>query len=927
MPEKVHKKFDDGNESSERQSQQAAIKKVVREDQQPAKTNGVKRSRDGSPKASSQNGSLHGRADKKVNGNTKEDAVEDERPIKSKKVNGTHLNKTSAPASKAVSAGSTHGRANVTGRVPPPSNLAELRTRARQLQKDRERLPIWNAKNDIRYLLKHNDVLLLRGETGSGKTTQTPQFLHDQPWCQRQKVKITKDDGTSTESWVGGMVAITQPRRVAALTLARRVAAEMGSSMDKGVQAQVGYAVRFESFEPQGTKIKFVTEGTLLMELMSDPNLKKYSCVIIDEIHERSIDVDLVAGFLRRIVRGDLKGRGGIPLKVVIMSATFDLGGYEQFFAKPETVSEHKTGEAYGRILDPDLWDFFVDDSIESKTSRRSSASYSSWSGFGDDEAPGDAAEGLERLEQSQLSSVTNGTADTFDDEESSVMMKKSPKLHRVKTKAEYTERPDKEDLTAVKAKNGVAVTKVEGRTFPVQTSWLKEATNDYLQKMVQVIMDIHVKQPMPGDILCFLTGQEDIETLQTQLRSYADKILPPYPMMRVLPLYGSLPMDQQQAVFDPIREKTSRGIRKVVLATNIAETSVTVPGVRFVVDCGKNKRKMYRPKLDMDSLLPVPISKVSAIQRMGRAGREAAGICYRIYTEKAHAEFDEDEMPEILRCDALDTVLKMKARGVDDVFTFPLMDSPDADAITKALLRLTKMGALDSSGNITARGKTIAAFPLPAVFGQVVMTAALPANDVLLEAIDVISCLTSDSELFLQPKSEEEQEKVDDSRKDIIRREGDVLTMLTTIQRYHSENTDRKAWCRARLISLRSIQSAYKIRKQLQKHCLKLNLLSSLPPLDPHPFENTSQEKAETLVKVFLECFPSKVAVLCPDKSYRTIGQARHAIAIHPSSVLHGKKEEGILFLENVFTSKNYAKKVSRVQLDWVAEVASKGL
>lgn len=928
MPEKVHKKFENTISSPPglkpaKSAQPQTTNKV------PSQTNGVKRSRDGSPKSSSsstkssqlpQNNS---NPSKPIPKETKdspvlENGLVDERPTKSKKLNGTSPKPKDNPTTPSSYENRTQTKGNRFSRHPPPPDRADLLARAKKLEKVRQQLPIYNARNDIRYALLHHDVLLLRGETGSGKTTQTPQFLVDQSWSKPRKVRVTNQDGNEQETVVGGLIAITQPRRVAALTLARRVAAEMGSSYERGVQAQVGHAVRFESFDPQGMKIKFVTEGTLLMELMSDPHLKKYSCVIVDEIHERSIDVDLVAGFLRRIVHGDLKGRGGVPLKVVVMSATFDLGGYESFFAKPGTVSNYKTGEDYGRIVDPELLEFFVDDSADSKQSRRSSgASFSSWSGISGNE--GSDKEGTAATKSSKVTKV-NGTSKTGSD-----VLDDTSKTDVFATRLRPTSLPHvetDEDLVRTVSKNGVKIEKVEGRAFPVQLAWQKEPSSDYLQKMVQVIMDIHVKQPMPGDILCFLTGQEDIETLQAQLDNYASKILAPYPKMRVLPLYGSLPMDQQQLAFDPIREKCSRGTRKVVLATNIAETSVTVPGVRFVVDCGKNKRKMYRPKLDMDSLLPVPISKVSAVQRMGRAGREAPGICYRIYTQKAHDGFEEDEMPEILRCDALDTVLKMKARGVDDVFTFPLMDSPDADTLTKALLRLTRMGALDKNGSITPRGMTIAAFPLPAVFGQVIMTASEPDNDVLLEAIDVIACLTSDSEIFLQPKSEEEQEKVGDNRKDITRREGDIITMLMTVRRYASEQTDRKDWCKKRLISIRAMNSTTNIRKQLWKHCLKLKLLASHPPPDPQPFETISPERAEILIKVFLKCFSTKTAVLYPDKSYKTL-EGRNVITIHPSSVLHGKKMEGILFLENVFTSKNYAKKCSAIQMNWLAEVA----
>ena len=181
---------------------------------------------------------------------------------------------------------------------------------------------------------------------------------------------------------------------------------------------------------------------------------------------------------------------------------------------------------------------------------------------------------------------------------------------------------------------------------------------------------------------------------------------------MKVMPLHGSLPAQVQQEVFDKVKEHFTR---KIVLATNIAETSVTVSGVRFVVDCGKAKVKQYRPRLGMESLLAKPISRVSAIQRAGRAGREAKGKCFRVYTEQDYyLHLEQDDLPEILRSDVIEAVLKMKARGVNDVLTFPLMDSPNLLSMEKALLQLHMMGALDDSGELTVAGSKMASFPPP---------------------------------------------------------------------------------------------------------------------------------------------------------------------------------------------------------------------
>ncbi|KIN04739.1 hypothetical protein OIDMADRAFT_157006 [Oidiodendron maius Zn] len=678
-----------------------------------------------------------------------------------------------------------------------------LQKAAKELEKVRKQLPIWSKKADIRWALRNNDVLLLNGETGSGKSTQTPQFLYSEPWCKKRTVKVKSKDERDEEVSVGGVIAVTEPRRVAATTLARRVAREMGSYIGKGTgSGPVGYAVRFDSYTPKGMKIKFVTEGMLLQEMLHDPHLRQYSAVIVDEIHERSVDVDLIAGFLRKLIHGDKRGRGGIPLKVVIMSATLDLGGLEAFFSKPEALSNYKP----------------------------------------------------------------------------------------------------------------VAVEYVEGRQYDVNIFYEVKPSQDYFQNMLQTILKLHTTERLPGDILAFLTGQEEIDTMQTQLEQIAANLVKTVPRMKVMPLYGALSGQAQQDAFEKVKEPFTR---KIVLATNIAETSVTVSGVHFVVDCGKSKVKQYRPQLGMESLLAKPISKVSAIQRAGRAGRETTGKCFRIYTEEDFTKLEMDELPEILRSDVVEAVLKMKACGVDNVLDFPLMDSPDIKAMEIALVQLHIMGALDEAGNLTGTGDKMARYPLPAAYGRVIIAAA--ESDCLLDTIDIISCLTSDTEVFLQPKTEEDQEAIETARTALENSRGDILTYLETVHHYTAENADRNDWCQKRLISTRSMKMAMSIRRQLRQICFHQKLIAELPPPDPQPVEEISPERAEIILKTFLKAFGTRTAVLGASGYHTT--QGHHEITIHPSSVLYGKKVEAIMFLDNVYTAKNYAKKVSAIQANWIVE------
>ncbi|KAI0396650.1 helicase associated domain-containing protein [Xylariaceae sp. FL0594] len=682
--------------------------------------------------------------------------------------------------------------------------------------KARRALPIWAYRDQIKESLRENNILLIVGETGSGKSTQTPQFLCEEAWCRRKKVQIQ-----GNEVGVGGMIAITQPRRVAATTLAGRVAKEVGTPLGASGEGSVGYSVRFDHKVPKGTKIKFLTEGMLLQELLRDPNLRQYSAIIVDEIHERSVDVDLITGFLKQMLSSDNAGRGGIPLKVVIMSATADVEKIQEFFRPSNTP------------------------------------------------APATA-------------------------------------------------------LSPSPSPSPVQLLRIKGRQYPVEIKHTDKPVPDIQEALLKKIFDIHLHEPLPGDILAFLTGQEEIEAAQRLIEEHCTTLASNVPRLLVCPLYGQLSIQAQQDAFQPPK---TRFTRKVVLATNIAETSVTVPGVRYVVDCGKAKIKQFRARLGMESLLAKPISKSSAIQRTGRAGREGPGKCYRLYTSETYEELDEADLPEILRNDVLSAILTMKARGINDILSFPLMDFPDIEAVEKALIHLYSLGALADDGSITEIGRKLALFPVSAPYGRVLLAAATPEFDCLLEVIDVIAVLTAGETVFHQIQTEDdaEREAVEEARRELQRREGDILTLLTTMQRYAAENADRVAWCRARRISARNMRQALNIRRQLRGICLKEKLLAAQPPADPQPFSPTPPENADLLLRCFLKGFAAKTALLAPDSSYVTV-TGKHVVAIHPSSVLQGQKKEAIMFLEHVFTQKNYAKKVSAIRADWIVEAMGGG-
>lgn len=701
-----------------------------------------------------------------------------------------------------------------------------LAAKQNKLLQVRQSLPIWPEATNIRNALLENHVLILAGETGSGKSTQVPQFLHTSTWCT-------------------GRIAVTQPRRVAAVSLARRVAEEMGTPLGKSPQSLVGYNVRFDDNVGKNNKIKFLTEGMLLQEMLRDPALAEYSCVVVDEVHERSVNVDLLLGFLRGLVTGTSeasKKRKGKPLKVVVMSATADTEKLKDFFS-----------EGFGQPA--------IEDSIP-----------------------------------------------TVDDDTPILEKKEAP-----------VEQPQK---SSVSSSNGISTCFVEGRMYPVQTEYLSEPTRDFAEAALLRIFQIHRSEPMPGDILVFLTGGDVITNLQQAIEDMIPNVITwdsGLPKLLVLPLYAALSQAQQQAIFSPAPPNT----RKVILATNIAETSITVPGVRFVIDSGKAKIKQFRNRLGLDSLLVKEISKSSAIQRQGRAGREAAGKCFRLYTKTNFEDLEKDTVPEILRCDLSSAVLTMKARGVNDVMEFPLLTRPSREAMERALLQLLQLDALNpEDGNINDMGRKIARLPLTPAHGRTIIAAADPEMGCLLPVIDIVACFNSEN-IFIEVKDQDANDEAREARNKLSRRQGDHLTLLSAVQAYASERTDRKQWAKQHLVSQRSMQNVMDVRKQLRAQCQQAKLLTKeeLSNADDDDQTAVSESTGNNILKCFLRGFPTNVARLVPDGSYRTI-HGHMAVAIHPSSVLYSRKLEAILYNEFVYTNRTYARSVSAIQMNWLEEI-----
>ena len=555
------------------------------------------------------------------------------------------------------------------------------------------------------------------------------------------------------------------------MALAKRVAEEMGCQLG----STVGYNVRFDECTSRDTRIKFITDGMLLRELLSDNALSRYRCVILDEAHERTLRTDILFGMLKRIQRSRPQ------LKLVIMSATLDPRRFLEFF-------------------------------------------------------------------------------------------------------------PDSNVLT------------VPGRQYPVKLFYTAEPQQDYIDAVLVSIVQLHAEKP-PGDILVFLTGQEEIESVQRLLEENRHHMPKTAPRLITCPIFASLPASQQMAAF----KRTPHGCRKVILATNIAETSITISGVRYVIDAGFVKQRQYNTKTGMEALAVVPCSQSSARQRTGRAGREAPGECFRLYQEGMFATLERETAPEILRTNLSNVILIMKAAGIDDVLNFDYLDRPSTDCLQRGLEELLALGALDRQGNLSKMGKVMAECPLiPTLSRTLLESAKLSCTD---SVITILSMLSADN-LFITTTSERENATI--AKRNFLDKTGDHLTLLNIFRVFEGvPENERSRWCTANFIDSRAIKTAVDVRKQLLEFCQK----HSIPTIPTH----CDNDPAVTL-KCLSSGYFMQVAFKQPDNSYRSV-LSRQLVHIHPSSVLFGTKPECVIYHELTVTTRNYLRTVSAVNPEWVLE------
>ncbi|XP_044733103.1 ATP-dependent RNA helicase DHX8 isoform X2 [Chrysoperla carnea] len=441
----------------------------------------------------------------------------------------------------------------------------------------------------------------------------------------------------------------------------------------------------------------------------------------------------------------------------------------------------------------------------------------------------------------------------------------------------------------------------IPGRTFPVEVLYTKEPETDYLDASLITVMQIHLREP-PGDILLFLTGQEEIDTACEILYERMKSLGPDVPELIILPVYSALPSEMQTRIFEP----APPGSRKVVIATNIAETSLTIDGIYYVVDPGFVKQKVYNSKTGMDSLVVTPISQAQAKQRAGRAGRTGPGKCYRLYTERAYRdEMLPTPVPEIQRTNLATTVLQLKTMGINDLLHFDFMDAPPVESLIMALEQLHSLSALDNEGLLTRLGRRMAEFPLePNLSKMLIMSVALQCSDEILTIVSMLSV----QNVFYRPK--DKQALADQKKAKFNQAEGDHLTLLAVYNSWRN-NKFSNAWCYENFVQIRTLKRAQDVRKQL------------LGIMDRHKLDVVSAEKNTVRVqKAVCSGFFRNAAKKDPQEGYRTLVDSQ-VVYIHPSSALFNRQPEWVIYHELVQTTKEYMREVTTIDPKWLVEFA----
>lgn len=553
----------------------------------------------------------------------------------------------------------------------------------------------------------------------------------------------------------------SQPRRVAATTVAARVAEEVGCVLGE----EVGYSIRFEDLTSAKTHIKFLTDGLLLREALADPLLSRYSVIMVDEAHERSLSTDILLGVLKKIRKKRPE------LRIVISSATLQAEDFLRFFDATENDKEVEDRRQDGGICQ---------------------------------------------------------------------------------------------------------IISLEGRMYPVDILYLEEPSEDYVAKAVKTVFEIHASETN-GDILIFLTGREEIDSAVQQIAEASTSLGSRAPQIQALPLYAGLTSEQQLYVFEPAPENT----RKVIIATNIAEASVTIDGIVYVIDCGFVKLRAFNPRSGIETLTATPVSQASATQRAGRAGRTKPGKCYRLYTESAYLGLAQTTVPEIQRSNLAPVLLQLKALGIDNVVRFDFLTPPPAELVIRALELLFSLGAIDEYAKLTRPlGTRMAELSVEPMMAKVLLTA--PSFNCLSEVLSIAAMTSLQGAVWFQHDGEKKAEA--SARRKFAAEEGDHLTLLNVYQAFVTRARKEPKWCRDNYLNYKSMIRAVSVRAQLKRYLERfgLNVDESLTISK----EGDVSNKGEQIRKCLTAGYFAHAARMQPDGTFKTIS-GNVVLHAHPTSLM----------------------------------------
>ncbi|MBT6611847.1 MAG: ATP-dependent RNA helicase HrpA, partial [Deltaproteobacteria bacterium] len=660
-------------------------------------------------------------------------------------------------------------------------NLVQSRTARLPAIQYPSSLPIVQKKAEIQKAIQTNQVVVISGETGSGKTTQIP--------------KMCLEIGRG----IRGKIGCTQPRRIAATSLATQVAHELKTK----VGAAVGYKIRFSDQTREDTQIQFMTDGILLAEIQSDRFLNRYDTIIIDEAHERTLNIDFLLGYLVQLLPRRPE------LKLIVTSATIDVEKFSRSFQQMAVPGSDK------RLL---------------------------WNG--NNSPPPDVS--------------------------------------------------------------GAPIIEVSGRMYPVETRYspideiIEEQGEITMIDLVKDAVEEILTETSAGDILVFMSGFQEIKEAADKLNHLQAEDF------WILPLYGRLTKSEQNRIFQPAQK------RKIIIATNIAETSITIPGIRYVVDTGRARISQYNTRSGTKGLPVKLISQSSANQRKGRCGRLSNGICIRLYSQEDFLSRDEYTTPEIQRSDLAEVILRMLTMKLGDISTFPFIDPPESAQIRAGIRSLKELGAIDDRKRLTATGKNMGAMPVDPRTARMILQAK---EENMLYPVLIIASAISCQDPWERP--EDKRTQADQMHAQFRSEESDLMTILNLWEYYHTTMDSLKTQGKMRKFCKKNFLSYHRIREWRDLHAQLVSIVTE---------KNWSLTRPDNWDYDAIHCsilsgYLNHIAHKKEKKVYE--GTGNKELSIFPGSGQYKGRHEWIVAIELIETSKLFAHRVAKINPEWLESLA----